>query len=86
MTRHDGAEGDTKLACRKAMWLSTMVPKATQDVAGHEGTGVPKATQDLHEMKIADGHETLARVPKGTKRMENDKGFLCRFPQTTPNC
>ncbi|KAI5323707.1 hypothetical protein L3X38_032779 [Prunus dulcis] len=33
VARHVDAEGDTKLACRKAMWL---------------GTGVPKATQSLH--------------------------------------
>ncbi|CAL2269720.1 unnamed protein product [Prunus armeniaca] len=69
MARHDGAEGDTKLMCRKAMWLGTMVPKVTQDVAGHEGTGVPKATQDLHEMKIADGHETLARCRREEMQM-----------------
>ncbi|KAH0973979.1 hypothetical protein GBA52_015878 [Prunus armeniaca] len=34
--RHKGTEGDTKFACRKAMWLGTRVPKATQDVARHE--------------------------------------------------
>ncbi|CAL8169313.1 unnamed protein product [Prunus armeniaca] len=63
VARHDGAEGDTKLACRKAMWLGTMVQKATQDVARHGGaegdtrlayrkamwlgTMVPKAIQSL---------------------------------------
>ncbi|CAL2224821.1 unnamed protein product [Prunus armeniaca] len=31
VTRHEGA-GGTKLACRKAMWLGTMVPKATQSL------------------------------------------------------
>ncbi|CAL8083128.1 unnamed protein product [Prunus armeniaca] len=63
VSRHDGAEGYTKLACRRAMWLGMMLPKATQDVArqgGVEGNtklachkamwlgmGAPKATQSL---------------------------------------
>ncbi|CAL2264932.1 unnamed protein product [Prunus armeniaca] len=27
-----GAKGDTKLACRRAMWLGTRVPNATQSL------------------------------------------------------
>ncbi|CAL8118546.1 unnamed protein product [Prunus armeniaca] len=27
MARHEGAKGDTKFVCRKAMWLGTGVPK-----------------------------------------------------------
>ncbi|CAL8174565.1 unnamed protein product [Prunus armeniaca] len=62
VARHGGVEGNTKLACRRAMWLG-MTPKATQDVARHGGvegntklacrkviwlgTGVPKAIQSL---------------------------------------
>ncbi|CAL2245997.1 unnamed protein product [Prunus armeniaca] len=39
--RHEGAEGDTKLACLQGDVLGTGVPKATRslhsDVARHEG-------------------------------------------------
>ncbi|CAL2230046.1 unnamed protein product [Prunus armeniaca] len=30
VARHEGARGNTKLACRKAMWLGTRAPEATQ--------------------------------------------------------
>ncbi|CAL2246700.1 unnamed protein product [Prunus armeniaca] len=30
VTRHKGAGRNTKLACRKAMWLGTRMPDATQ--------------------------------------------------------
>ncbi|CAB4267948.1 unnamed protein product [Prunus armeniaca] len=32
VARHGGADGDTKLACRKVMWLGTKMPKATQSL------------------------------------------------------
>ncbi|CAL9030246.1 unnamed protein product, partial [Prunus brigantina] len=34
------------------------------------------------------GAEGLCRrgLPKGTEEGENDRSFLCRFPQTAPNC
>ncbi|CAL2276965.1 unnamed protein product [Prunus armeniaca] len=52
VARHGGAEGNTKLVCRGAMWLGTMVPEATQNlhVAKQCGwaRGVLKATQSLH--------------------------------------
>ncbi|CAL8091016.1 unnamed protein product [Prunus armeniaca] len=32
VARHEGAGGNTKLACRKAMWLDTKVPKGTQSL------------------------------------------------------
>ncbi|CAL8168824.1 unnamed protein product [Prunus armeniaca] len=32
VARHEGAEGNTKLACRRAMWLGTEVPKGTQSL------------------------------------------------------
>ncbi|CAL2269719.1 unnamed protein product [Prunus armeniaca] len=39
VARHGGAEGNTKLACRRAMWLGTMVPKVIQSlcVTRHDG-------------------------------------------------
>ncbi|CAL2259525.1 unnamed protein product [Prunus armeniaca] len=39
VAEHEGVEGNTKLARRRAMWLGMMVPKATQDVARHDGAG-----------------------------------------------
>ncbi|CAL2254573.1 unnamed protein product [Prunus armeniaca] len=39
VARHEGAEGDTKLACRKAMWLGTRVPKVTQSLRVTERCG-----------------------------------------------
>ncbi|CAL8169338.1 unnamed protein product [Prunus armeniaca] len=68
--RQEGAGGNTKLACHKAMWLGTMVLKATQGVAWHGGaecntklacrramwlgTVVPKAIQGLHVARRCD--------------------------------
>ncbi|PQP92649.1 hypothetical protein Pyn_17192 [Prunus yedoensis var. nudiflora] len=52
---HEGAEGDTKLACRKAMWLGTWVPKASKLAcrkAMWPGTRVPK----VHKACVSQGN------------------------------
>ncbi|CAL2244624.1 unnamed protein product [Prunus armeniaca] len=56
VTRHEGAGGNTKLACRKARWLGTRARGCRRQhqacvsqgkVARHEGTRVPEATPSL---------------------------------------
>ncbi|CAL9005963.1 unnamed protein product [Prunus brigantina] len=42
--------------------------------------------------KLGDAHCRGAKghcrrsLPKGIEKWENDRSFLCRFPQTAPNC
>ncbi|CAL8121052.1 unnamed protein product [Prunus armeniaca] len=91
MTRHGGAkgkgdaEGYTKCACCKALFLGMEVPKVTQSVARHGGakstklacrktmcldTGVPKE-------KGLPNEKLIKWVPKGTEERKINKGFLC---------
>ncbi|CAL8163060.1 unnamed protein product [Prunus armeniaca] len=64
VARHKGAEGDTKLACCKAMWL---------------GTGVPKATQNLHWMAAGyrrqRAHRMMIRCRRARKKGRTTKAF-----------
>ncbi|CAL2239462.1 unnamed protein product [Prunus armeniaca] len=55
---HEGAKGNTKFACRKAMWLGTRGAKGNTKLACRKamwlGTMVPKATQGSHVTRRCD--------------------------------
>ncbi|KAL6283778.1 hypothetical protein ACE6H2_014707 [Prunus campanulata] len=60
--RHEGAEGegnakgDTKLACCKAMWLGTWVPKATQSLRVARQCGQALGCRRRHKACVSQGN------------------------------
>ncbi|CAL2271594.1 unnamed protein product [Prunus armeniaca] len=53
---HEGVEGNTKLACRRAMWLGTKVPKATQSLCVAERCGWARRCRREHKACVSQGN------------------------------
>ncbi|CAL2276919.1 unnamed protein product [Prunus armeniaca] len=87
VAEHEGAEGNTKLACCKAMWLGTKARGCRRqhkacvsqsDVARHGGAeGNTKLASDGGGVPKAAREPNDDEMPKGTEKGENDRSHFC---------
>ncbi|CAL2276918.1 unnamed protein product [Prunus armeniaca] len=66
--RHEGTESDTKLACCKAMWLGTEMPKATQSLHVARQCGRARRCRKQHKACVSQGNVTKHDSAEGDTR------------------
>ncbi|CAL2278341.1 unnamed protein product [Prunus armeniaca] len=75
VARHDGAKGNTKLACRKAMWLGTKVLKATQSLRVARRCGWARRCRRLHKACVSQSDVARHDGAKGNTKLACHKAM-----------
>ncbi|CAL8165638.1 unnamed protein product [Prunus armeniaca] len=85
VARHRGAEGNTKLACRKAMWLSMKVPQATQSLHVARQCGRARWCRRQHKARMLQGIVARHRGAEGNTKLACRKAMWLsmKVPQAT---
>ncbi|CAL2278340.1 unnamed protein product [Prunus armeniaca] len=85
VARHDGAKGNTKLACRKALWLGTKVLKATQSLRVARQCGWERRCRRLHKACVSQSDVARHDGAKGNTKLACRKSDVARHDDAKGN-